>query len=1007
MRLTSGAALLAILLITPAFAAQRAALPTLTVPAGDDGAAPLTLESVEIHVLIRGHLARTTYDITYRNHNDRDLDGDFAFPLPPDAEVSDLGLYFNGHLRHAVAIERVMARSVYEETVHRRVDPALAEWTASSRAFHFRVYPIPASGLKTVHVAYDQELTSNPYELDLRYGASLARFDLNIESDSRIESDGLQLARSGDHWSLRRTQFLLDGVIHAVANKRETALVAKSLTDGNWYASAAINIRSSERSVDPAEHVTILYDASASAVRRDDAKVRDYIRRLIERQQIRSVSVVPFHIVVEPAQETDSAGLDQTLNAIPAAGATNLAALLEQLPALVATLPPRSRIILVSDGISSIGDSARLARAVQEVSKLRRPLTIINASPSADDHFLGGLARATGGWYLDLSQMDAATAAEASMRQPVLTMVQSSLPQIRDVLPASILSTADAAFTVSARSRDAIVAFPIIAGNVRHEIPVEVLDSEDGIDLVRRAWARAQLRVLLDSGAAPEEVLEHGRRFNQLTPRTSLLVLETWRDYVANGLPLPADLRIEKETEEKAIREQEIVSKHRAAAAAAIFLVRRSTNEPPDLARSVWFIKGTAVFQDAALPGATITLTPDNGQPLVTITDAEGHFWFVMPSVPRAISLKAELSGLITFVRNINNPVKGTSVVMPLGMGTAESITVTASAPALDVMVASTAANVSVRGSGRELADNLLNTLAGNTPLFQSDVLDQKTAPQRLEMIGDVIARLKTINSPADRFRYYLAARSVLGGEKLFQADAALAMREASPELALRVLTDLIEIYPDDAPMLRIIGRVLTAWGRDDLARLVFERALEISPRETQTWRELLLLDAREGKEKELAALQKRYTSYGRDARMRQTDDALQIEMQRRIPGSDPRIDQQSELQVEVMWDSNYTDIDLHVIEPGGEEVFYNHPHSARNGFLHADVTAGFGPETYTLPRMAAGPYQIALVYYAGDSTRVTLETLVHVIIYVRGQRQDHFVALTAREDRKVVATVQ
>jgi tetratricopeptide (TPR) repeat protein len=322
----------------------------------------------------------------------------------------------------------------------------------------------------------------------------------------------------------------------------------------------------------------------------------------------------------------------------------------------------------------------------------------------------------------------------------------------------------------------------------------------------------------------------------------------------------------------------------------------------------------------------------------------------------------------------------------------------------LEVM--SVAANVSGGGNGgRELADQLLDTHR-NTSLVQSDELAHKTAPQRLAMIGEVVAKLKTLNSAADRFRYYLAARSVLGGEKLFQAEAALAMRDASPEMALRVLTDLIEAYPDDAPTLRIIGRVLSAWGHDDLARLVFDRALEISPRETQTWRELFLLDAREGKEKELTELQTRYTTYERDERMRQTDDALQLELQRRRSGADPRIDPQAELQVEAMWDSNYTDVDLHVIEPGGEEVFYNHTHSARNGFLHADVTTGFGPETYTIPRMASGPYQIVLDYYAGDDTRMTMETLVHVIIYVRGERQDHVIALTGKDDRKVVATV-
>src|SRR3954469_16940699 len=212
MRLRTMAALLAILTITPAFAAaQHAAIPRLTITDDDNGIVPLRLESLEIRVLLRGHLARTTYELTYRNATGRELDGDFAFPLPPDAEISDLGLYFGNRLRHAVPVERVLARSIYETTVHRRVDPALAEWSSSSRAFHFRVYPIPALGTKVVHIAYDQELTSSPYELDLRYGTTVRSFDLEVDGDARVDADGLALHNGGAH--LQNTK--LDAVVHA------------------------------------------------------------------------------------------------------------------------------------------------------------------------------------------------------------------------------------------------------------------------------------------------------------------------------------------------------------------------------------------------------------------------------------------------------------------------------------------------------------------------------------------------------------------------------------------------------------------------------------------------------------------------------------------------------------------------------------------------------------------------------------------------------------------------
>jgi hypothetical protein len=112
--------------------------------------------------------------------------GYFRFPLPAGAEVTDLGLYFDGKLRHGGAVERVLARAAYEETVHRSVDPALAEWSAG-RGFQLSIFPIPANGEKKVVIAYDQELTNGDYVLDLRYGRAM-KLDLTIDAEGRTQT---------------------------------------------------------------------------------------------------------------------------------------------------------------------------------------------------------------------------------------------------------------------------------------------------------------------------------------------------------------------------------------------------------------------------------------------------------------------------------------------------------------------------------------------------------------------------------------------------------------------------------------------------------------------------------------------------------------------------------------------------------------------------------------------------------------------------------------------------
>lgn len=65
-------------------------------------------------------------------------------------------------------------------------------------------------------------------------------------------------------------------------------------------------------------------------------------------------------------------------------------------------------------------------------------------------------------------------------------------------------------------------------------------------------------------------------------------------------------------------------------------------------------------------------------------------------------------------------------------------------------------------------------------------------------------------------------------------------------------------------------------------------------------------------------------------------------------------------------WDTDHTDVDLHVQEPDGEDIYYGHRISYKTGAcISRDFTQGYGPEVYICPRAPDGTYDIQANYFA------------------------------------------
>ena len=106
-------------------------------------------------------------------------------------------------------------------------------------------------------------------------------------------------------------------------------------------------------------------------------------------------------------------------------------------------------------------------------------------------------------------------------------------------------------------------------------------------------------------------------------------------------------------------------------------------------------------------------------------------------------------------------------------------------------------------------------------------------------------------------------------------------------------------------------------------------------------------------------------------------------------------------LRIVMSWDADQTDIDLHVLEPNGEECYYGHRRTAEGGFVSEDVTTGYGPEEYLKKELEAGVYKVLSNYFASHQTALTGATTVTATVYTDwGTAQEKRQVLTLRLEK-------
>jgi len=240
----------------------------------------------------------------------------------------------------------------------------------------------------------------------------------------------------------------------------------------------------------------------------------------------------------------------------------------------------------------------------------------------------------------------------------------------------------------------------------------------------------------------------------------------------------------------------------------------------------------------------------------------------------------------------------------------------------------------------------------------------------------------------------------------LYASSLLLQHSAERAEEAARICTNCLELKLQDVQMLRSVGYFLIKAGVTDLAMSVLDRVRLLAPVEPQSFLDAALARAsglakafdeatlRKALELTAVAITHRWADRFSEVEWpalvllhmltdlgerRGLKDLWPLEADLRVPNF------KLGLMVWLGWDTDNTDIDLHVVEPSGNEVYYSNKRSSIGGHISKDFTQGYGPEVYLLKDPPAGKYTVRAKYYASHQQSTLTGTTSAVLWALRG----------------------
>lgn len=987
--------------------------PELTVK-GDE-AEKVRMSQLIVNVKVVGNIAYTTAEMHFFNSGNRQMEAELIFPLPENVSVSRYAIDINGKMREAVPVNKNKGKQVFEAVEHRRVDPGLLE-KVDGNNFRTRIYPLMPNGERIVIIGYEEELSAFDknnlaYQVVSRYPKKLDKFEINVSvlgasaSPTVAENSGEVIAFS--NWnqtfqtSLKKENYQpSEKLLFKIPIQQNIASVVMQNAGGQHYFYGNTFIEGNKVAKKVSGSIGLVWDNSLSCKTRDLKKELDLLEAYFQKISNTKVTLYFLNYTFEKQKEYvildgNWAELKAVLKNTKYDGGTRFSQI---------NFTGHDEYLFFSDGLSSLSGNM--------LPEIKKPVYTITSSASADFAFLNFSAMQTGGNFINLNQLNVENALDKLVNNNLKFLGIKENFTVTDLFPLEGTSVSGS-FSFSGISLNPKNEITLLFGYgnetvLERKITLDASVQSTNDVNIEKLWAQKKIASLdLQYAKNAEEIELLGKKYGIITKNTSLIVLEDIRDYIMYDIVPPAELRAEFDRIKKQEQDTNLAKqKNNWQNIDSYFAELNSWWKkdikyvPPKVLpkqkgkKAAKRIRGNSnanmIVDEPVGAGTAAIIQEDNNvyetAPIASAPKVD-QVKFASPSISNSESDKQLQEVVVTSYATM----KKSAFTGAVQSVSAESISKNAD---LSQALARKVEGVQITSAN----ERNLDIYATDTLNLDSGYRDRTIQNENKTWNPDRLYLKALASAPKEKqYDLYFELRKSQERNPGFYFDVAhFFYNQGDVKKALQVISNIADLGLENHQLYKTLTYTLRQWKSFDDALFTAKQIAKWRAHEPQSLRDYALALEDAGKYQEafdqlVKALEVNY--YGEmSGQYEGVEDIILMDINRLTTehtGLDSgKLDKKYlqkmpvDIRIIMNWNLMDVDLDLHIIEPTGEECYYAHKTTEAGANFSKDFTEGYGPEQYLIRNAVKGKYQIKTNYFGESELTENGPATVMVEIY-------------------------